>query len=132
MGRDRPYLPTPFGTDGPWLQALVDAIYDLHDLIDARLPAGSTQPVAEPAPAGPPPGVVPVQEPAPDAPPTRPDELDEDDGPELLAAPPRAGRGSGLEAWQAWADSAGVDYPDDASRADIIAACEDAGVLPAE
>ena len=39
-------------------------------------------------------------------------------------APPRAGRGSGRDAWAAYAASRGVDVPGDASREDIIAAVD--------
>lgn len=35
--------------------------------------------------------------------------------------PPRSGRGSGKEAWAAYASSQGVDVAEDASRDDIIA-----------
>lgn len=48
---------------------------------------------------------------------TFPDAWTEDVGDE----PPRAGRGSGLEAWQAHLDTHDIDYPDDASRDDLIA-----------
>jgi hypothetical protein len=34
--------------------------------------------------------------------------------------PPRAGRGSGLEAWTDYAVGLGIDVPDDASRDDVI------------
>lgn len=42
--------------------------------------------------------------------------------------PPKAGRGSSLEAWSAYAEAQGVNIDDDAKREDIIAACEAAGV----
>lgn len=42
--------------------------------------------------------------------------------------PPRAGKGSGKEAWAAYAEANGVEVDADASRDDIIAACEAAGV----
>ncbi len=141
MARQRPNLGTPFGTDGPWLAAILDALGDIHDLLDVRLRLA--EPIAEPAPARRPAG-VPVREPAPDAPPPTavpvaepaPDDLDEPEQEEeqcpLPPPPPRAGRGSGLDAWQAFANLAGVDYPDDASRADIITACEAAEVIAAE
>lgn len=35
--------------------------------------------------------------------------------------PNRTGRGSGLDDWQSYADTLGIDYPDDAKRDDIIA-----------
>ncbi|GAA0494821.1 hypothetical protein Ade02nite_19660 [Paractinoplanes deccanensis] len=140
MARQRPSLGTPFGTDGPWLQAIVDALGDIHDLLDARLPqrVGVEAPVeaTEPAPDSPPVTAVPVSEPAPDRAPAKPEpvkEPDPDDEPVpglvLPPPPPRSGRGSGLPAWQAWADLARVEYDEDASRDDVIAACELAGVI---
>jgi hypothetical protein len=54
------------------------------------------------------------------------------DGRERVPAPPRSGRGSGLDAWQAFAVDHDVEFPDGASRDEIIAACERAGVIPAE
>lgn len=47
----------------------------------------------------------------------------------LLKAPPRSGKGSGLDAWQAYASGYGVDVAPDADRGDIIAACQRAGLL---
>lgn len=47
---------------------------------------------------------------------------DTPDGP-----PAKAGRGSGREAWAAYADDHDVAYDDDASRDDLIAAVEAAG-----
>lgn len=38
--------------------------------------------------------------------------------------PPKAGRGSGLEAWQKYADDNGITYAEGATRDDIIAAVE--------
>ncbi|MFG2458152.1 hypothetical protein ACGFWE_13925 [Streptomyces sp. NPDC048523] len=49
-----------------------------------------------------------------------------------LEAPPRAGKGSGVEAWRDFAARKGVDVDQDASREQIIAACEAAGVVPRE
>lgn len=43
-------------------------------------------------------------------------------------APPKGGPGSGKEAWAAYAAANDVDVPEDATRDDIIAACESAGV----
>jgi hypothetical protein len=40
--------------------------------------------------------------------------------------PPKAGRGSGRDAWAAYADSVGVEVEDGWSRNDIIAAVEGA------
>jgi hypothetical protein len=93
--------------------------------------------VTEPAPADRPDKAVPVSEPAPDVSPEKAkpvEDPDPDDEPEpepadLPEPPPRAGRGSSLTAWQAWADLAQVVYADGASRDDIIAACVAAGVL---
>ena len=44
--------------------------------------------------------------------------------------PPRAGRGSSATAWQRFADANGVQVAEGASQRDIIAACEQAGVIP--
>lgn len=41
-------------------------------------------------------------------------------GNEAPTEPPRAGRGSGLEAWKAYAESLGIEVPDDAQRDDVI------------
>lgn len=38
--------------------------------------------------------------------------------------PPRAGKGSGLEAWQTYADDKGIAYPEGATRDEIIAAVD--------
>lgn len=40
--------------------------------------------------------------------------------------PPRSGRGSGRDAWAAYAAARGLDVPDDASRDEIIAAVDEA------
>lgn len=42
--------------------------------------------------------------------------------------PAKAGKGSGKEAWADYAEAHGVSVSDDASRDEIIAACESAGV----
>lgn len=47
-------------------------------------------------------------------------------------APPRAGRGSGLEPWQRFAEAHGVGVDSGMARDDVIAACESAGVIPEE
>lgn len=39
--------------------------------------------------------------------------------------PPRAGRGSGVDAWATYARSIGITVPDDATRDDIIALVDD-------
>lgn len=46
--------------------------------------------------------------------------------------PSRSGRGSSLEAWRSFAESNGVGVDSDMSRDDIIAACEQAGVVSTE
>lgn len=43
--------------------------------------------------------------------------------------PPRAGKGSGREAWAKFAEAAGVAFDAETSRDEIIAACEQAGVI---
>lgn len=50
----------------------------------------------------------------------------------VIEAPPRSGRGSGVEAWRAFAERKGVDVDQDATREDVIAACEAAGVVERE
>jgi hypothetical protein len=47
-------------------------------------------------------------------------------------APPRSGRGSGVEAWRQFAAQNDLDVPADASREDIIAAAEDADLIERE
>lgn len=143
MVRERPRLGTPLGVDGPWLKAINDVLADLYDLLEARLPqpeqgGGEPVPVAEPEPARKPDKAVPVQEPAPAGPPEQ--DEDEDEEPvevtepaptsaPLPDPPRRAGRGSSAEAWRAYAELVGVDVGQDAGRDDIIAACEQAGVI---
>lgn len=146
MGRERSALGTPFGTDGPWLAAILGALDDLHDLLDDRLPkapaSGEPVQVNEPAPPVKPARAVPVREPAPVVSPEVPKGDDEAEGepvevtepapaskPPLLSPPPRAGRGSGLDAWQAFATLADVEHSTGIGRDDIIAACELAGVI---
>jgi hypothetical protein len=46
--------------------------------------------------------------------------------------PARSGKGSGLEAWRSFAESRGVGLDSGMSRDDIIAACEQAGVVSTE
>ncbi|MGW7248823.1 hypothetical protein [Streptomyces decoyicus] len=46
--------------------------------------------------------------------------------------PPRSGKGSGVEAWRAFAERKGVDVDQDATREDVVAACEAAGVVDRE
>lgn len=72
MPFDRASLPaTPFGTDGPFLAAILDRLDDIHDLLQRQAqparpddPAGAAD-VSEPAPPAQPDGAVAVQEPAP-------------------------------------------------------------------
>ncbi|MFJ9468332.1 hypothetical protein [Streptomyces caniferus] len=49
-----------------------------------------------------------------------------------VEVPPRSGKGSGVEAWRAFAERKGVDVDQDATREDVIAACEAAGVVERE
>jgi hypothetical protein len=49
-----------------------------------------------------------------------------------VEAPPRSGRGSGIEAWQAFAEKHGVGTDSDMTRDDIIAAAEAAGLIERE
>ncbi|MFJ8855243.1 hypothetical protein [Streptomyces sp. NPDC102437] len=49
-----------------------------------------------------------------------------------VEAPPRSGRGSGVEAWRAFAEQHDVEVAAAASREDIIAACEAADVVERE
>ncbi|WP_406337373.1 hypothetical protein [Streptomyces sp. NBC_00649] len=59
-------------------------------------------------------------------------DADDDQAPAASEAPPRSGRGSGIEAWRAFAEQHGVDVAEDATRDDVIAACEAAGLTEAE
>ena len=43
--------------------------------------------------------------------------------------PPRSGAGSGIAAWRAFADANDVKYDADATRVEIVKACEDAQVI---
>jgi hypothetical protein len=47
-------------------------------------------------------------------------------------APPRSGRGSGVEAWRAYAEQHDVEVAAEASREEIIAACEAAELVEPE
>lgn len=60
------------------------------------------------------------------------DQGDGDEPPAPSEAPPRSGRGSGVEAWRTFAEAHGVDTADEMSRDDVIAACEAAGVIEPE
>lgn len=149
MSRPRPALGTPFGADGPWLAAILDVLNDLHDLLDDRLSkadaSGEPVRVEEPAPQSEPVTAVPVQEPAPVRAPDVPDPDEDEDNAGLVEVtepdpaaekvlpppPPRAGRGSGLDPWRAFADDVKVPYSPNDGRDDIIAACVRAGVIEA-
>ncbi|MGC4886694.1 hypothetical protein [Micromonospora sp. DT227] len=54
------------------------------------------------------------------------------DKPARIPAPRRSGKGSGVDAWAAFAATQGVEVEADASRDEIIAACEQAGVIEAD
>ncbi|RPK74461.1 hypothetical protein [Streptomyces sp. ADI95-17] len=60
------------------------------------------------------------------------DQDDGDQAPRLSNAPPRSGRGSGVEAWRQYAEQHNVEVAADASREDIIAACEAAELVERE
>jgi hypothetical protein len=55
--------------------------------------------------------------------------VDDDEAPPLLQEPPRSGKGASEAAWRQYAQSYGVQVPEGADRADIIAACKDAGLI---
>ena len=69
-------------------------------------------------------------------------DADQDDGaeqqtgggqsPTPVEAPPRSGRGSGVDAWRAFAEQHELDVAADASREDIIAAAEAAELIERE
>src|SRR4051812_20900309 len=52
----------------------------------------------------------------------------DDPAPAQLEAPPKGGAGSGREAWAEYAAASAVPVADDATREDIIAALDAAGV----
>ncbi|MFB7212705.1 hypothetical protein [Streptomyces sp. NPDC056255] len=61
------------------------------------------------------------------------DEQDDgDQAPGPSEAPPRSGRGSGVEAWRQFAEQHNVEVAADASREDIVAACEAAELVERE
>lgn len=129
MARERAIVQA-FSGDGPTLVAIHNVLADLYDLLDARLPESNNEGpvrISEPAPAGRPPNAVPVSEPAPDE--SADDESVTEPAPDLPEPPPRAGRGSSQQAWQAWAERAGVTFDGDMTRDQIIDACVTAGVL---
>ncbi|MET9096240.1 hypothetical protein ABZX72_29595 [Streptomyces cyaneofuscatus] len=49
-----------------------------------------------------------------------------------VEAPPRSGKGSGIDAWRGFAERQDLEVPADASRDDIIAACEAAALIEPE
>jgi hypothetical protein len=51
------------------------------------------------------------------------------DGADVDGVPARAGKGSGRDVWAAFAAEHGVDVSDEDSRDDLIAKCEQAGVV---
>lgn len=57
------------------------------------------------------------------------DEQPADPAPAEVPVPPVSGPGSGKEAWAAFAADRGVEHDAGASRDDIMAACQAAGVL---
>lgn len=76
------------------------------------------EPLAKSIPA---PVVAPV---VPETAKVTPDETIEDSD-----APPRGGPGSGRSVWQEFAEAHEVEISNSASKADIIAACEAAGII---
>ncbi len=90
---------------------------------DTRIGEVDTEPDREPEPPHAPPEPSPEQDPppAPPAPSPEPEPLPE--------APPRSGKGSGIEAWREFARATNTAVEPDADRAQIIAACETAGLL---
>ena len=52
--------------------------------------------------------------------------------PAPVEAPPRSGRGSGVDAWRAFAEQHELDVDADATREDIIAAAEAAELIERE
>lgn len=66
-----------------------------------------------------------------------PETVDEDTNPgpkepAPVEAPPRSGRGSGVDAWRAYAEANGYDTDDEMSRDDVIALLEREGVVEPE
>ncbi|MGW0015521.1 hypothetical protein ACWDVX_37955 [Streptomyces tendae] len=57
---------------------------------------------------------------------------DDDAEPDAPKAPPRSGRGSGVDAWRAYAEGNGYDTDDEMSRDDVIALLEREGVIEPE
>lgn len=55
-----------------------------------------------------------------------------DDNEQSDGEPPRSGKGSGRDAWAAYAAQCGVQVSDDASREDIIAALVESGHVSGE
>lgn len=97
-----------------WRERLpADLVSDVDESLRTYVPTppgdegGTVDPVSaeETQPA---PGAAPDEEPAP-----------------APVAPPRSGTGSGRDAWAAYADALGVEYPADAGRDDIIQLTEE-------
>jgi hypothetical protein len=142
-------LPTPRTPSDEYAAAsyellgdLVSAVGDVQRLLRDRLPSPvRVEPVTgmvrltEPDQPGRPEPVR-LTEPAPaEAPTVEPDPEPDVSAPavrDLPPVPPRAGRGSSLPIWQGFADAAKVPYGSDDKRDDIVAACERAGVIPAQ
>lgn len=59
---------------------------------------------------------------------TNPEVWDEPPASSGPTPPPKSGAKGSTEAWDAYAKARGVEVPEGASRSDIIAACEAAGV----
>jgi hypothetical protein len=57
--------------------------------------------------------------------------LPDDDG-ATTSPPPRSGRGSGRDAWAAYASTNGVDVDEEQTREQIIAGLEERGVIERE
>lgn len=52
--------------------------------------------------------------------------------PAPVEAPPRSGRGSGVDAWRAFAEQNGLDVDEDRTRDEIVADLEERGVIEPE
>jgi hypothetical protein len=75
------------------------------------------------------------EEPVSDAPDADQEDADESETPApqpVGKVPARSGRGSSLAAWLDFAEANGVEVPVDAERHDVIAACEEARLVPSE
>lgn len=133
-------MPPPTTVNDIYAAAILSVLDDIKTVLDRvgdRLAssAGDIQragkrddgavPLQEPGVPGQRPAVEPQPEPA-----NEPEPEPEPDQDEVLPdPPPRAGRGSSLDAWKTWAALAHVQVDDDMTRDDIVAACELAGVI---